>query len=436
MMDPRSLDLEHWGHLELGDRAQWEFMADLKSIKGYLEPRQGGRFAALDGCRALAALAVVLYHVAGWAYLPNTDTLLGRFQYNLGSYGVAVFFLLSGFLLYRPFVMTWFRDEDPPDPFHFLRRRVVRIFPAYIVALTAFFALGLAGQARVHPDYYFTLYSLTQIYRATYSMAGLSVAWSLCVEMSFYLVLPLIAAAIRLIGRRARTLRAKLEAQLLGLAALVIICFIYRALVAVRVTAPTVPQVDLWLPNYLDKFALGMLLAVCVCWTDMRRRLPALVQRLANSGALCWSLAGLCYITLMVSPVDASGTGLVPNGTGVIFVRYGMNGLGAFFLLLPLVLGERQDSPIRRGLTWLVPMYLGTISYGIYLWHPIWLGLLGNPNHVGANWSFWPMLVAVLSLTILSASASYYLIERPAMALREPRARQRRPSPDLGRART
>jgi len=406
-------------------------MADLKSIKAYLEPRHGGRFAALDGCRALAALAVVVYHVSGWAQLQNTDTLLSRFQYNLGSYGVAVFFVLSGFLLYRSFVLTWFRGEDPPDPFHFLRRRVIRIFPAYIVALTAFIASGLASQHGVHPDYYFSLYSLTQIYRANYYLAGLGVSWSLCVEMSFYLMLPLIAAGIRLIGRRARTLPMKLQAQLIGLALLVILCLLYRALVAAPAGTSTMPQVGFWLPNYLDKFALGMLLAVCVCWTDMGRRLPNVVREVANSGVICWSLAGLCYFTLMMAPVESPAHALLSNSTALVLLRFGLNGLAAFFFLLPLILGDRQDSPIKRGLSWLVPMYLGTVSYGIFLWHPIWLSLLGDPNRVGANWSFWPMLVAVLTLTILSASASYYLIERPAMALREPRARRIRRVPAL-----
>lgn len=395
----------------------------------YLEPHRGGAFSGLDGCRAIAALGVVVYHVAGWANLTSNGTILSRFLNNLGNFGVAIFFLLSGFLLYRSFVSSWFRDETAPDPFRFIRHRLLRILPAYFVALGAFIALGLINNPHPRADFYFTLFSLTQIYRASYGFAGLTVAWTLCIEISFYMALPLMAALIRFIGVRARTLRMKLEAQLIGLGTLAVVAFIYRFIVAGPGEHSKQPQaVQLWLPNFLDWFALGMLLAVCVCWTDMGRELPRFVRQVANEGWLCWSLAAAFYFMLMMSRdntsmnrVAAAAAGVGAEDTAQMFVRFGLNGLAAFFFLLPVVLGERSDTWIKRGLSYLVPTYLGTISYGIYLWHTVWLDYLKGEERFAVHWSFWIMLSAVLALTLSTASLSYIALERPVMRYRDPR---------------
>ena len=77
-----------------------------------VEPHQGGRFAALDGYRAVAAIGVLVYHVAGNAKLTQGTAPLNAFLANLGNFGVAVFFLLSGFLLYRGFVFSALTDEQ------------------------------------------------------------------------------------------------------------------------------------------------------------------------------------------------------------------------------------------------------------------------------------------------------------------------------------
>ena len=410
-------------HQGTGRSRTWS--ADVRRV---LSLHPGGRFEALDGCRAVAALGVVVYHVAGWAQLTSGDGLVSRFLNNLGNFGVAVFFLLSGFLLYRPFVLKWFRDEAPPDLMVFIRHRLLRIFPAYFVALTAFIVLGLIRKPDPPPDYYLSLFSLIQIYRPRMALEGLGVAWTLAIELSFYLMLPFIAAAIRQIGRKASSLRMKLEAQLLGLGALVILAFVYRAtIVGPGLETRKVYAIQLWLPNFLDWFALGMLLAVCICWIDMGKELPRIVRQVANRGWLCWSLAAVCYFALMMSR-DGSRAGLLafragPETTGQMFLRFALNGLAAFFLLLPLVLGRRPDMLVKRSLSGLAVVYLGAISYGIYLWHMVWLNLLeSGRNEVGQR-SFWIMLCVVLALTLPTASISYFWIERPITRRRDFRLR-------------
>lgn len=402
----------------------------MRRLLAFLEPHRGGRFASLDGFRAIAAIGVLVYHVAGYAQLTDGTGVLNRFLNNLGNFGVATFFLLSGFLLYRPFVANWFRDELPPDPIVYIRHRFLRIFPAYLVALSVFLLLDLQQNKNPKPDFFFTLYSLTQVYRNSYGFAGLSVAWTLAIEVSFYLALPFIAAGIRLIGRRARTLRMKVEAQLVGLGVLYVISLIYRVVVAGPRQFEGKGNVEhLWLPNYFDWFALGMLLAVAVVWTDLGHRLPAGFQRLANTGWACWLLALASYVVLMMLR-DPAGGGVGGAGretTVDMLVRFFFNGMAAFFFLLPGIIARRDTMLIRRWLAMLVPAYLGTISYGIYLWHKLWLDYFKQGRGTAATrWSFWVMLAAVLGASILTASLSYFLIERPIMKFKDPKRLRRR----------
>ncbi len=421
-----------------------------------LEPHRGGRFAALDGYRAVAAIGVLVYHVAGTSRLTTDGTPLAGILGNLGNFGVAVFFLLSGFLLYRPFVRAHLAGTGDPSWLRFWRHRFLRIFPAYWLALTAF--ILLIGLRNPTWDKYLTLYSLTQIYRPYYGFAALTVAWTLCIEVSFYVVLPFLAAGIRHgLGRGARSLRTKVQAQLLGLGVLWVLGWIYRVTVASQAVGPDAGPADnqhLWLPNYLDWFALGMVLAVAVAWTDAGGRLPRWLTALAETDWLCVLVAAACYLVLALTrtaePQLAAGTG--KETVAQMCVRFALNGGAAFFFLLPSILGTRRPGALQRALATTVPLFLGTISYGIYLWHKLWLDWLkpdtadkGAPfegfgglgrwvrdatggardalQSVAAN-GFWALLVLVLGLTIVTATASFVGVERPVMRFKDPRRRR------------
>ncbi len=404
----------------------------------FIEPHRGGRFAALDGYRAVAALGVVVFHVGGapTSDLANNGTLVGGIVGNLGNFGVATFFLLSGFLLYRPFVVAHFGGNPAPDTVRFYRHRLIRIVPAFWVALTGWFLLVWSNLPQGHrmsltPDNLATVYGFAQIYRPLFGFAALTTAWTLCIEITFYLVLPGIAWAIReVLGSGARSLTNRLRAQLLGIGALMVIGWIYRlTIVGAYAVAPVASGQDnehLWLPNFFDWFGLGMLLAVAVAWRDLGNPLPRLTRRVANLGWLCWSAAGVIYLVVVMvrgsTPEVAMGAN--KETLAQLSVRMLLNGLAAFFFLLPGILGTARNSMVRRGLATAVPAYLGTISYGIYLWHKVWLDwLLGGPD---VRWGFWPMLAAVLALTVVVASVSWFGIERPLMRFKDPSAPQPR----------
>src|SRR5207248_571350 len=159
------------------------------------------------GYRGVAASAVLVFHVSVLGGLMAHPTL-GAFLARLGNYGVTVFFLISGLVLYLPFVNADFHGAPHGNWRNFLWRRFLRIYPAYWVAITVlFFVLG-----RPHPGSLTSListYSLFDNYwRGVGQGGGLIIAWTLTIEVSFYLVLPLLAFALRSFARRVQGGRA------------------------------------------------------------------------------------------------------------------------------------------------------------------------------------------------------------------------------------
>lgn len=101
-------------------------------------------------------------------------------------------------------------------------------------------------------------------------------------------------------------------------------------------------------------------------------------------------------------------------------------GLTAFFFILPGIFGPQDQGAIRRLLQNRVVQALGVVSYGIYLWHENWIDKFLDWRGIAAfSGDFWPMLGAVLGLTIVSAAVSYTVVERPALRLK----RRRGPRP-------
>src|SRR5215212_2655336 len=151
------------------------------------------RFPLMDSMRAIAALLVLGTHAAFFSEAFHGRETLQALAARLDS-GVTVFFLISGFLLYRPFVAARFASEEPPLARAYAWRRFLRIVPGYWTALTGsaiWLGLGIfSGGFAIY-------YGLAQIYVHRYSLGGLPQAWSLCVEITFYAFLPLYAWLMR-----------------------------------------------------------------------------------------------------------------------------------------------------------------------------------------------------------------------------------------------
>ena len=144
----------------------------------------------MNGLRGLIAMGVLVCHATAAFWL--TDWW-GRYAYSFGI-GLMVFFALSGFLLYRPYVAARVDRRPPPRVRDYTRRRIFRIVPAYWAALTL---LAIwPGVPGVFSDDWWVYYGFLQIYKREWITGGLPQVWSLCIDVSFYAVLPIYAIAM------------------------------------------------------------------------------------------------------------------------------------------------------------------------------------------------------------------------------------------------
>jgi peptidoglycan/LPS O-acetylase OafA/YrhL len=400
-------------------------------------------FPGFDGLRAIAACAVLLHH-AGFATGYSIRDRFGEYLAH-GDAGVSIFFLISGFLLYRPFVNAHLGDRPTSKADRFWWRRALRIFPAYWVAvLVIYLAFGFGKGSLSTPGDIVTFFGLTQIYDTTRYFFGVNQAWSLATEVSFYVFLPFYAWAIRRIARSRPAHRLRIEIG--GLVALVAICVVWRLAwfaydpfwhrYAPDVPRPTGPApfsslaTQYWLPSHLDLFALGMGLAVLSVWVTRRGVMPRWLDRAVHYPGIWWAAAAFTY---WIACTQAGlPRNLVTLTGGQFFLRQLLYGLTALFLLVPAVFGPQDRGLVRKFLVWAPIAYVGLISYGIYLWHQAWLGFVHDdwlhlPEFQGPTFT---LLAIAFPLTVITATASYYLIERPVLRWKDtPPWRRRTPRP-------
>jgi peptidoglycan/LPS O-acetylase OafA/YrhL len=388
-------------------------------------------FACFDGLRAIAAVSVLLLHTAFISGF-TTRSSLGIYTSRL-EIGVSVFFLISGFLLYRPFAVSHLAGKRSPNTRRFWERRLLRIVPAYWLALTlltyVFHLVTMGpgvGEALIH-------YFFLQIYFPRAVFFGIPQAWSICTEMSFYLFLPAYAAVV---GLRRRAQGNQMAWELFGIAGLFGISLVFRwwsthlpviEIVHGHFEAVCYPNCNTqapfpalmvdWLPARLDLFAFGMLLAVLSAWWTERNTEPSWLSRwwmpwaswIGAAGAFYWSShLGVprtpLYLTTPIQGIELQT----------------LYGVFAFLLLLPAIFGPQDRSLIRWFLRFWPVASLGVISYGIYLWHlDLITQFLDWTGYQSGNVPYWILALGVLALTTVAASISYFGLERPILTVKD-----------------
>jgi peptidoglycan/LPS O-acetylase OafA/YrhL len=373
------------------------------------------RFPLMDSLRAIAALSVLSFHAAFFAGMYTSDSVLRVYLAQQGAAGVTVFFLISGFLLYRPFVRARLEDLPWPSTGAYAWRRFLRIVPAYWVALTVI-AIWLSLTIVVKPAWHVPLfYGFGQIYTAGTSIGGLGQAWTLCVEVTFYALLPLWAFAMR-------RLRLGWRAELAALAGMWVLSLGWKAF-ALRHASPSALDSGPWLmplPNFLDQFAVGMGLAVLSV-----RGLPAGLERATARAWPWWALAAVAYWVLC-SRIDLHGR-LFEDVSGRSFVlRHELMTVAALGLLVPAIFAWERRDATRRLLSWRPLLYVGLVSYAVYLWHyAVILKTASGIDHwmnetlgLGVEARYLLLLATGMAGAVAIATVSYYAIERPALSLK------------------
>jgi peptidoglycan/LPS O-acetylase OafA/YrhL len=386
-------------------------VADASSASPALAPPPGNpRFPLFDGLRAVAALSVLVYHVGFYSRANEGGGGLSPYLARL-NVGVAVFFVISGFLLYRPLLQG--RVSGRPVRIRdYARRRVLRIVPAYWVALTVLAIV--VGLPDVFTGHWWIYYAFAQDYSIRTETLGIGPAWSLSAEAAFYVVLPFLSLGLA----RAAALRGRRVIWQLELGVLVTLTAASAAWRAYGHAHPSIPPSTF--AGTFGWFALGMALALVSVLAPRTRW----AHRYAWSG---WIIAAIAYLVI------CRGLGL---GGGFVFFQhvsatqdlavYALSGVVAVGLALPAVFEPARSSPIRRLLGAPLMAWLGLVSYGIYLYHqPVANALNGGVRSgTDATITFVWLLAATAAISVAAAALSYYVVERPALRFKDRRPPQ------------
>ncbi|WP_172123210.1 acyltransferase [Devosia sp. 919] len=340
--------------------------------------RSTGRVDWIEAFRGIAALGVVFWHTSNYIE-PYGEGLTGRVFWPASIFGVDVFFILSGFVM----VLATSTRRAAPAPLDFYIRRVIRVLPLYALATLAFVALNPASAPTLQHIVRSLLFlpGMEVADAPVYRFPIMTVGWTLNYEMYFYL-----AFAISLFFGRWRWTA--------------LLTWIFLAVFAIPLAFGTnqfqfltsenhFPFESAWLNLPTNPiillFAAGVLCGLlhATGWKIRSNR----VSFVLRAGAI--ALVALQYACSFRVTHSVFGTGLS---------------------LVPLVLVFAVTQPCRFVL--LRPLlYLGSISYALYVAHPVVIVALRLPLHQGYSGLGAVLLTTLVSLLV--AALAHHFFEQP-----------------------
>jgi peptidoglycan/LPS O-acetylase OafA/YrhL len=393
-----------------------------------------GSIEGIEGLRAIAAGSILVYHV--WiASGPGENAVsLGPISDVLPNLtvGVTLFFTLSAFLLYHRFAGRILRGEPNASLKDYARNRVLRILPAYWLALVL---CGFVLQTiRIPTDVgpvnggfrqEWALFPLSALFLQNFTprnmLGGIGPAWSLNVEAVFYLALPVLVLAASWRARGAHTRAQRRLAALMPAVILFVIGLSGKAVAYSMVSShkfasgwgndwQSVVERGFW--GQADLFAFGIVVAVVsVEVSDGVITLPSRWRSGAYAGA-----ALLMVLTAWWLPNENTQRGELGH-----FVYGPLTAIACALLLAAIVIsrnGRGHDKSVRW-LKWRPLVGLGVVSYGLFLWHlPLIYWLRAHDLTFSGRSGFAVNVLLTLAVTTVIAAASYFLVERPALAHR------------------
>ena len=339
---------------------------------------------ALDGLRALAVASVIAYHFGyGWA--------------RGGYLGVDTFFVLSGFLI-TSLLLAEFRREGRINLRAFWARRARRLLPALFLVLGAIAAysawwMPAASRGELRGDglaallysanwrfilehnSYFDLFAAPSMLEHT---------WSLAIEEQFYLLWPLVVVACLAIGRRRRAM----------LTVFVVVATVASTVLMAHLVAADTTRAYFGTDARAHSLLVGALLALLLEGRELR---------VGSAGAHLLSVTGVVALGGILGAYALIGDDqhAMYRGGFLLF---------AIGVAIVITAAVQPVGPIRALLSLPPVVWIGTISYGLYLWHwPVQLVLTPDRMHLDGL-----ALDGVrLAVTLTCATVSYYVVELP-----------------------
>lgn len=376
------------------------------------------RFPALDGLRIVGALAVVTTHVG----FTSGASLNGPFAGLLARLdaGVPLFFVVSGFLLYRPHALATAGFGRGPATGRYFKHRALRILPALWLAVAGA-ALLLPHPPGATPGDWLRVATLTQIYTEAPSLPGLSQMWSLATEAAFYVVLPGLAWVL---ARRPVTPQARIR-QLLWIAVVAVLLSV-AWLSWAHATSWDVRT--LWLPAYIGWFGIGIALAAWNVERQCGNVREGVLDHLSRSPGTTYAVAAALFVLLSTPIAGPYGLAL-PTMSATLVKNVGYGILGGL-LVLPAVAPRPSGSRVMAVLGGGVGKGLGDISYGVFCYHLTILSLMERAvDHRVFGGQFALLWVLTVLQTLPLAWLSYRFLERPIMRYGRRREGGRSPTP-------
>jgi peptidoglycan/LPS O-acetylase OafA/YrhL len=359
----------------------------------------GRHLPALNGLRALAVIGVVAYHLQlGWA--------------SGGYLGVDLFFVLSGFLITSLLLEEWV-GTGRVSLAAFWGRRAKRLLPALflvVAALALYLVLngllggpganglldlpGLRGDALstlLYVNNWHSIYA-GQSYFAQFSTPSpLQHTWSLAIEEQFYLVWPLVLLLVLRVAPRTWRRTGVVVTVFLGVASSVLMVLLFH---------PGSDPSRIYYGTDTRLFDLMAGATVAFLAASRRQPNPSARRTLHVVGPAAAAVLGVFWVT--------AGT---TRGLPTDFMFEG--GFLVCAVLAGVVVADARltdPGPFSRALAWRPLHFIGTISYGIYLWHWPVIVYLNGPR---TGLSAWPLDLLRVVVTLGLATASFYLVERP-----------------------
>jgi peptidoglycan/LPS O-acetylase OafA/YrhL len=382
----------------------------------------------LDGVRGLLCLMIAITHVTTH-YSPKTAA---TWQTGLFGFSLVYFFVLSGFLLFLPYVRNLVDERSGmPDVTDYVVHRFARIVPCYLVIfLFVNYVLQIAyiqnpaiqpvgtddGTGMItDPGQLIANLTLMQTYFPAYIQTGINPSWSLTLEYAFYTSLPLLG--FLLFRMRKKSTRNPFVLAAVAPLILLVIGFVGRSLTPlVYANSSTTDFILLnWGPNWsavfaksfltnADNFAFGMFAAVVFVALEH----GALREQIAKRVRMFSAVAILPVFLL-------SGVLLVVANQ---YATLGVSVVAALMILIVVApLGRGQKTKLAVWLDIRPIRYVGEVSLSAYLWHFPMLLLLGRIGWMAGDTlpGMLRNIVLLLTCTILAATVTYYGVEKPGM---------------------